>query len=76
MSLGAGTYEEAYRVKIVDVQGVKIGFYALSFAAYKGVFDDVLNHEGLGCAYINDLRVNHDILEAKKHLDYLFVLFL
>lgn len=37
-------------------------------------FDDVMNHEGLGCAYINDLRVNHDIIEAKKTLDYLFVL--
>ncbi len=73
-AFGAGTYDEAYRVKIVDVQGVKIGFYALSFAAYKGVFDDVMNHEGLGCAYINDLRVNHDIMEAKKHVDFLFVL--
>jgi hypothetical protein len=28
----------------------------------------------LGCAYINDLRVNHDIIEAKKTVDYLFVL--
>lgn len=73
-AFGAGTYEEAYRVKVVEVQGVKIGFYALSFAAYKGVFDDVMNHEGLGCAYINDLRVNHDIIEAKKHVDYLFIL--
>ena len=73
-AFGAGTYEEAYQVKVVEVQGVKIGFYALSFAAYKGVFDDVMNHEGLGCAYINDLRVNHDIMEAKKQLDYLFIL--
>ena len=73
-AFGAGTYEEAYRVKVLEVQGLKIGFYALSFAAYKGVFDDVMNHEGLGCAYINDLRVNHDILEAKKQVDYLFIL--
>ena len=73
-TFGAGTYEEAYQVKVMEVQGVKIGFYALSFAAYKGVFDDVMNHEGLGCAYINDLRVNHDIMEAKKQLDYLFIL--
>ena len=50
------------------------GFFALSYAAYTGVFDDVLHHDGLGCAYINDLRVNHDILEAKKKVDYLFVL--
>ena len=73
-AFGAGTYEDAYQVKVVEVQGVKIGFYALSFAAYKGVFDDVMNHEGLGCAYINDLRVNHDIMEAKKQVDYLFIL--
>lgn len=73
-SFGAGTYEEAYKVKVVEVQGLKIGFMALSFAAYTGVFDDVMNHEGLGCAYINDLRVNHDIMEAKKQVDYLFIL--
>ena len=73
-AFGAGTYEEAYRVKVVEIEGLKVGFYALSFAAYKGVFDDVTNHDGLGCAYINDLRVNHDIMEAKKQLDYLFIL--
>lgn len=73
-AFGAGTYDEAYRVKTVEVNGVKIGFMSLSFAAYKGVFDDVLDHEGLGCAYINDLRVNHDIVEAKKKVDYLFIL--
>lgn len=73
-AFGAGTYEEAYKVKVVEKDGVKIGFLALSFAAYTGVFDDVMNHDGLGCAYINDLRVNHDIMEAKKHVDYLFIL--
>lgn len=73
-AFGAGAYDEAYKVKTVEVNGIKIGFMALSFAAYTGVFDDVTNHEGLGCAYINDLRVNHDIMEAKKQLDYLFIL--
>lgn len=73
-AFGAGTYDEAYTVKIVEVKDKRIGFLALSFAAYKGVFDDVANHEGLGCAYINDLKVNHVILEAKKEVDYLFVL--
>lgn len=73
-AFGAGTYDEAYEVKVVEIDDVKIGFLALSYAAYTGVFDDVLDHEGLGCAYINDLRVNHDIIEAKKQVDYLFVL--
>ncbi len=73
-SFGVGSYDEAYTIKICDVNGLKIGFYALSYAAYTGVFDDVFRHEGLGCAYINDLRVNHDIINAKKVVDYLFVL--
>lgn len=73
-AFGAGTYDEAYKVKVCEENGVKIGFMALSYAAYTGVFDDVLKHEGLGCAYIHDLRVNHDIQEAKKHMDYLFIL--
>lgn len=73
-SFGAGTYDEAYKVKVVEVKGKKIGFLSLTYAAYTGVFDDVIRREGLGCAYINDLRVNHDIIEARKHVDYLFVL--
>ena len=73
-AFGAGTYDEAYEIKICEINGVKIGFLAVSYAAYTGVFDDVFHHEGLGCAYVNDLRVNHDIIEAKKYVDYLFVL--
>lgn len=73
-SFGAGTYDEAYRPKIVEVLGVKIGFLSVCFAAYKGVFDDIEKHDGLGCAYINDLQVNHVIIEAKKQVDYLFIL--
>lgn len=73
-AFGAGTYEDAYKVKIVEVNGLKIGFLALSFAAYTGVFDDVTKHEGFACAYINDLHVNHVILNAKNEVDYLFVL--
>lgn len=73
-TFGAGTYDEAYKVKVVEINGKKIGFMALSYAAYTGTFDDVMHHDGLGCAYINDLRVNHDIIEAKKNTDYLFIL--
>lgn len=73
-AFGAGTYEEAYRVKVCEVNGVKVGFLALCYAAYTGVFDDVMDHEGLGCAYVNDLRVNHIIMETKREVDYLFVL--
>lgn len=73
-TFGSGTYDEAYQVRIVDIKGVKLGFLALSYAAQQGVFDQVCHHDGLGCAFINDLRVNHDIMEAKKEVDFLFVL--
>ena len=56
-AFGAGVYDEAYKLKVCEIGGLKIGFMALTYAAYTGVFDDVLHHEGLGCAYINDLRV-------------------
>lgn len=73
-AFGAGTYDEAYTIKVVDVKGTKIGFMALCFSAYTGVFDDSTNHDGLGCAFINDLIVNHVILQAKTFVDYLFIL--
>ena len=73
-AFGAGSYEEAYRVKCVEIKGKKIGFLALTFATKSGVFYDVMNHDGLGCAYIHDLKVNHVIMEAKKEVDYLIVL--
>ena len=38
------------------------------------MFDDVYQTDGLACAYMNDLKVNHIIIEAKKELDYLFIL--
>lgn len=73
-TFGSGTYEEALQIKIIEIKGRKIGFMALCYAARNGVFDNVRCTDGLGCAYINDLQVNHRIIEAKKKLDYLFVL--
>lgn len=73
-SFGAGTYEEAYKVKEIEINGTKIGFFALSFAVYTWPLQDAEKREGLGCAYLNDLQVNHIIIDAKKRLDYLFVL--
>jgi poly-gamma-glutamate synthesis protein (capsule biosynthesis protein) len=73
-AFGAGIYDEAYKPKVVEVNGIKIGLIAVCFAAYKGVFSDVDKHDGLGCAYIHDLKVNHVILDTKKKVDYLIVL--
>lgn len=71
---GSGTYDEAYKVKVIEVKGRKIGFLALTYSARRGVFNDIYNHEGLGCAHLFDLRVNHIIVNAKKEVDYLFII--
>ena len=73
-AFGAGIYDEAYRVKDIETNDVKIGFLALTFASRFGVFHDVTRQTGYGCAFINDLKVNHLIIEAKKEVDYLIIL--
>lgn len=73
-TFGAGNYDEAYSVKVVDINNKKIGFLAVTYNSRKGAFSDVLNHDGLGCAYLDDLKINHIIHEKKKELDYLFIL--
>lgn len=71
---GAGTFEEAYHPKIMEINGVKIAFLSLCYAAKNGVFDEFSDKSRLGCAYLNDLSVNHIILRTKKEVDYLIVL--
>lgn len=70
---GAGTRDEAYKIKVVEVKNKKIGFLALCYGARKGVFTPQ-NDKKYGCAHLFDLKVNHIIVEAKKELDYLFIL--
>lgn len=72
-SIGAGSFEEAYKVKVIEKNGIKIGFLALTYASF-GVFDNISDGTGLGCAYINHHCVNHIIQDSKKDVDLLIVL--
>lgn len=73
---GSGYYEEAYKVKVIESKGLKIGFLALSYASKNCQFDDVtLRNSGRrGCAYVNDPIVNHIIFKSKQDVDYLCVI--
>lgn len=71
---GSGKYEDAYKIKIIEKKGIKIGFLALCYAARFGVFDNLSDREGYACAWINDHIVNHIIIKAKKDVDYLIIL--
>jgi poly-gamma-glutamate synthesis protein (capsule biosynthesis protein) len=71
--LGAGTFEDAFKVKVIEKKGLKIGFMALTYASF-GVFDNTSDGHGLGCAYINHPCVNHVIQKSKNEVDCLIVL--
>jgi len=71
--IGAGRYDEAYRVTVLERKGLRIGFLALTYASF-GVFDAIGSTQGFGCAYINHPCVNNIISESKKMVDVLIVL--
>lgn len=71
---GSGKYEDAYKVKVVEKDGIKVGFLPLCYAARWGVFDNYTDKNSYACAWVNDLKVNHVIIDAKKEVDFLFVL--
>lgn len=74
ITLGAGTWDEAYKVKFIDIKGVRIGFFSgtsCDFASLKDVWTD---KNKIGCAWINQKEVNNIISSAKKECDYLIVL--
>lgn len=72
MVLGAGTWEEAYRVKTVEVKGKRIGFLGLAHREF-GVLTE--QREGaVGTAWMLHPCVDKLIMDAKENVDYLFIL--
>ena len=70
--VGAGTWEDAYRIKTVEVEGKRIGFLGLTHREF-GVLAD--KHEGIvGTAWMIHPCVNKLIMDAKEEVDYLFIL--
>jgi poly-gamma-glutamate synthesis protein (capsule biosynthesis protein) len=72
MVVGAGTWNEAYRVKTVEVEGKRIGFLGLTHREF-GVLTE--QREGVvGTAWMMHPCVDKLIMDAKQNVDYLFVL--
>lgn len=72
--IGAGSWEEAYSVKITTINGVKIGFFAATSADLSSLKDREYDKDKIGCAWINHPASRRAIIDAKKECDYLFVL--
>lgn len=73
-TIGAGKWDEAYEVNFVDVNGIKIGFFAGTSRDFSSLKDNWTDKHKVGCAWINNNRVNNIVSLAKQKCDYLIVL--
>lgn len=73
ISLGAGSWEDAYQIKFVETKGLKVGFLAVTQHEF-GVLDDEQNDKQVGTAWMLHPCIDELIIEGKKQCDYLFIL--
>lgn len=74
VTIGAGSWDEAYEVKYIEIKGVKIGFFAGTSCDFASLKDEWTDRQKKGCAWINHKKVNNIIKSAKEQCDYLIVL--
>ena len=72
VTIGAGQPKDAFSIRIVEVNGKKIGFCSLVQKEFGTV--DGKDATGYGAAWINSLDIPDIIKEAKNQCDYLLVL--
>lgn len=72
--VGAGLWDEAYKVKILEIKGKKIGFLAITQFEF-GILDDIAFCENKkGTAWMEHPCVDKLIVDSKQQCDYLIVL--
>ena len=72
--VGAGTWENAYSIKTIEIKGKKIGFFAATSCDLASLKDKLYDYDKIGCAWINHPDTRRTIINCKKSCDYLFVL--
>lgn len=74
ITLGCGKWDEAFKVKIINVNDTKIGFLALTQSEFGAFSDRFYDSDYVGTASLMNPEVDELILESSKEVDYLFVL--
>lgn len=74
MVVGAGTWEEAYRVKTIEIEGEKFGFLGLTHREFGVLDDEWFENQAVGTAWMLHPCVDKVIVDARKRVDYLFIL--
>jgi poly-gamma-glutamate synthesis protein (capsule biosynthesis protein) len=71
VTIGAGTYNQAYSIKIVEKCGIRVGFLACVHHEF-GVLESI--NDGVGTAWICNDEIVRRIIQAKSEVDYLIIL--
>lgn len=71
-TIGAGSFEDAYKIVVNNINGIRIGLIAISQFEF-GIIDNK-NTKNTGVAWLCHPIVDEIISEAHKRCDYLFVL--
>lgn len=72
ITLGCGSWDDAYKYKIIEIEDLRIGFISLTQYEF-GVLGEKC-YNSFGTAWLGHSCVDELILEAKKHCDYLILL--
>lgn len=74
ITLGAGSWKDAYQIKYIEKQGVRIGFLAVTQHEF-GVLDEEYDgKDQVGTAWMLHPCIDELIVKGRKQCDYLFVL--
>lgn len=72
--LGAGHWEEAYKIKVLEIENLKIGFLSLTHCEFGTLTDKYDEESNIGTAWICHPDIPSIIVNGKKEVDYLFII--
>ncbi len=73
-TIGAGNWQEAYRLVIIEISDIKLGFIALTHHEFGVLYEQSYQQHEVGAAWMLHPSVDEIIVEAKNKCDYLFIL--
>lgn len=73
--LGAGTWDEAYKLTVIERNGIKVGLLNCCELQFGVLHDEwTQGQDTVGCAWVNHPRTNRLIAESKKQVDCLIAI--
>lgn len=72
-TFGAGSWDEAYKPIIIEVDNKKIAFLSLTHCEFGTLTDKWDKKHTVGSAWINHPDVDDIIIKTRKNVDYLFI---